>query len=129
MEMDWQVDLERWLAPFVTVLGHKTRARMCPLYVAGLIGPGDRKSIQPMAARVGEVGYDQLHHFVAAGVWDSARLEAALLKEADRLVGDEAGFLVIDDTALPRRDVTRLASRRNMPRRSGRPPTVSHWSR
>ena len=129
MEMDWQVDLERWLAPFVTVLGHKTRARMCPLYVAGLIGPGDRKSIQPMAARVGEVGYDQLHHFVAAGVWDSARLEAALLKEADRLVGDEAGFLVIDDTALPRRDVTRLASRRNMPRRSGRPPTASRWSR
>ena len=51
MEMDWQVDLERWLAPFVTVLGHKTRARMCPLYVAGLIGPGDRKSVQPMAAR------------------------------------------------------------------------------
>ena len=71
MDIDWQVDLERWLAPFVAALGHKTRARMCPLYVAGLIGPGDRKSVQPMAARAGEVGYDQLHHFVAAGVWDS----------------------------------------------------------
>ena len=23
---------------------------MCPLYVVGLIGPGDRKSVQPMAA-------------------------------------------------------------------------------
>ena len=56
-----------------------------------------------MAARTGEVGYDQLHHFVAAGVWDSAPLEAALLKEADRLVGDAAGFLVIDDTALPKK--------------------------
>ena len=56
-----------------------------------------------MAARAGEVGYDQLHHFVAAGVWDSAPLEAALLKEADGLVGDEAGFLVIDDTALPKK--------------------------
>ena len=55
-----------------------------------------------MAARSGEVGYDQLHHFVSAGVWDSAPLEAALLKEADRLVGDENGFLVIDDTALPK---------------------------
>jgi SRSO17 transposase len=76
---------------------------MCPLYVAGLIGPGDRKSVQPMAARAGVVGYDQLHHFVAAGVWNSAPLEAALLKEADRLVGDEAGFLVIDDTALPKK--------------------------
>jgi SRSO17 transposase len=25
---------------------------MCPLYVSGLIGPGDRKSVQPMAERV-----------------------------------------------------------------------------
>ena len=56
-----------------------------------------------MAARSDEVGYDQLHHFVAAGVWDSAPLEAALLTEADRLVGDERGFLVIDDTALPKK--------------------------
>src|SRR5450432_2055991 len=103
MDVDWQADLDRWLAPFVSALRHKTRARMCPLYIAGLIGPGDRKSVQPMAARAGEVGYDQLHHFVAAGVWDSAPLEAALLKEADSLVGDEAGFLVIDDTALPKK--------------------------
>jgi len=101
MEVDWQADLDCWLAPFVAALRHKTRARMCPAYVAGLIGPGDRKSVQPMAARAGKVGYDQLHHFVAAGVWNSAPLEAALLKEADGLVGDEAGFLVIDDTALP----------------------------
>jgi len=56
-----------------------------------------------MAARGGEVGYDQLHHFVAAGVWDSAPLETVLLREADRLVGDDAGFLVIDDTALPKK--------------------------
>ena len=32
-----------------------------------------------------------------------APLEAALLKEADRLVGDDTGFLVIDDTALPKK--------------------------
>lgn len=103
MEVDWQADLDCWLAPFVAALRHKTRARMCPAYVAGLIGPGDRKSVQPMAARAGKVGYDQLHHFVAAGVWNSAPLEAALLKEADGLVGDEAGFLVIDDRALPKK--------------------------
>jgi SRSO17 transposase len=105
MDVDWQADLDRWLARFVVALRPKTRARMCPLYVAGLIDPGDRKSVQPMATRAseGEVTYDQLHHFVAAGVWDSAPLEAALLKEADRLVGDKAGFLVIDDTALPKK--------------------------
>jgi SRSO17 transposase len=104
VEQDWQADLERWLEPFLAGLSHVARRRMCPLYIAGLIGPGDRKSVQPMAARAaGEAGYDQLHHFVAAGVWDSAPLEAALLKEADRLVGNEAGFLVIDDTALPKK--------------------------
>ena len=93
MDVSWQADLDRWLAPFVAALRHKTRARMCPAYIAGLIGPGDRKSVKPMATRTGEVGYDQLHHFVAAGVWDSAPLENALLKGADGLVGDEAGFL------------------------------------
>lgn len=103
MAEDWRGDLEVWLAPFLAVLRHKTRMRLCPAYIAGLIGPGDRKSVQPMAARDDEFGYDQLHHFVAEGVWESAPLETVLLKEADRLVGDEAGFLVIDDTALPKK--------------------------
>src|SRR3546814_11432522 len=79
------------------------RRRMCPAYIAGLIGPGDRKSVQPMASRASEIGYDQLHHFVAAGVWGSAPLEKVLVQEADRLVGDAAGFLVIDDPALPKK--------------------------
>ena len=76
---------------------------MCPVYVAGLIGPGDRKSVQPMAARDGEVGYDQLHHFIASGVWDAAPLEKALLAEADRLVGGADAWLIVDDTALPKK--------------------------
>ena len=103
MVEDWRGDLEVWLAPFLTALRHKTRMRLCPAYVAGLIGPGDRKSVQPMAARDCEFGYDQLHHFVADGIWESAPLEAVLLKEADRLVGHEAGYLVIDDTSLPKK--------------------------
>jgi SRSO17 transposase len=48
---DWQGELGRWLKPFLDRLDHKARRRMCPLYVAGLIGPGERKSIQPMAER------------------------------------------------------------------------------
>ncbi len=105
MSGDWRGDLEVWLAPFLAAMRHKTRKRICPAYIAGLIGPGDRKSVQPMAARDREFGYDQLHHFVADGVWESAPLEAVLLKEADRLVGDEAGYLVIDDTALPKKGI------------------------
>ncbi len=100
---DWRDELEQWLAPFLARLGHKARRRMCPLYVAGLIGPGDRKSVQPMATRLGTEAYDQLHHFVAAGVWDATPLEAELLAQADRLVGDNDAVLVIDDTALPKK--------------------------
>ena len=72
---EWGDELEHWLKPFLDRLDHKSRRRMCPLYVAGLIGPGDRKSVQPMAARLAPGGYDQLHHFIADGVWDAAPLE------------------------------------------------------
>jgi len=102
-EADWQDDLRRWLAPFLGPLGHKARRNMCPLYVAGLIGPGDRKSVQPMASRTAAADYDQLHHFVGAGVWDEAPLERELLGQADRLVGGPDAVLVIDDTALPKK--------------------------
>ena len=81
-----------------------------------------------MATRAVGVGYDQLHHFVATGVWDSAPLEAALLSEADRLVSDKRGFLVIDDAALPKRGGTRSGSHRNTRPRSARRPTASRWS-
>ena len=51
---------------------------MCPLYVAGLIGPGDRKSVSPMAERVAPGDYDRLHHFVSDGIWDEAALGMSL---------------------------------------------------
>src|SRR5258705_6925552 len=76
---------------------------MCPLYVAGLIGPGDRKSVQPMAERLAPGDYDQLHHFVAAGVWDASPLETELLVQANRFVGGSDAVLVIDDTAIPKK--------------------------
>jgi SRSO17 transposase len=100
---DWEDELERWLKPFLDRLGHKTRQRMCPLYVAGLIGPGDRKSVQPMAERLATGSYDQLHHFIADGVWDATPLESELLNQADRLVGGKDAVLVIDDTAMPKK--------------------------
>src|SRR6476660_3730108 len=99
----WEDELERWLMPFLDRLGHKTRQRMCPLYVAGLIGPGDRKSVQPMAERLAMSNYDQLHHFIADGVWDATPLETELLNQANRLVGGKDAVLVIDDTSLPKK--------------------------
>ena len=103
MDETWKSDLEAWLAPFVSALRHKARGRMCPAYVAGLIGVGDRKSVQPMAARDGEVGYDQLHHFIASSAWDTAPLEKILLAEANRIVGGDDAWLIVDDTALPKK--------------------------
>ena len=101
--VDWESVLQTWLEPFLAHLGHPARRRMCPLYVAGLIGPGERKSLQPIAARLAPADYDQLHHFVAVGPWDEAPLEAELLTQADRLVGGPDAVLVIDDTALPKK--------------------------
>src|ERR1700716_2531676 len=100
---DWRDELGRWLKPFLERLGHKTGREICPLYVSGLIGPGDRKSIQPMAERLALGDYDQLHHFIAAGVWDATPVEAELLVQADRLGGGGGGVLVIDDTAIPKK--------------------------
>ena len=99
----WEDELRGWLTPFLDRLGHKARRRMCPFYVMGLIGPGDRKSVQPMAERLAPGDYDQLHHFVSAGVWDAAPLETELLVQADRLVGGDDAVLVIDDTAIPKK--------------------------
>ena len=100
---DWKRELGRFLKPFLDRFGHKARRQMCPLYVSGLIGPGDRKSIAPMAKRLGLGECDQLHHFIAAGVWDAVPVEAELLVQADRLVGGSDAVLVIDDTALPKK--------------------------
>src|SRR6266576_2220615 len=100
---DWRDELGRFLKPFLDRLGHKARRQMCPLYVSGLIGPGDRKSIQPMAKRLALGECDQLHHFIAAGVWDATPVETELLVQADRLVGGSDAVLVIDDTAIPKK--------------------------
>ncbi len=99
----WNDELMQWLEPFLTRLGHKRRRQMCPLYVAGLIGPGERKSMEPIAARVAPNCYDRLHHFISSGVWDADPLEEELARQADRMVGGKTAVLVIDDTALPKK--------------------------
>ena len=75
---------------------------MCSLYVSGLLGPGDRKSIEPMAARLAPDRYDRLHHFISSRVWDHQPLVDELARQADKLVGGTDAFLVVDDTSLPK---------------------------
>jgi SRSO17 transposase len=96
-------DLDAWLEPFLGAMGRKTRRGWAPLYLRGLLGPGERKSLQPMAARLGLSGHDQLHHFISSPAWDDAPLWRVLAEQADRLVGGPDAALVIDDTALPKK--------------------------
>lgn len=100
---DIDVELSLFLQPFIDRFGHRKRGAMCPLYIAGLIGPGDRKSIEPMAARLAPGQYDRLHHFISDGIWDDEPLRLELVRQADRMVGADDAFLVIDDTALPKK--------------------------
>ena len=96
-------DLDTWLEPFLAALGHKKRRTWAPLYLRGLLGPSERKSLQPMAACLGLSGHDQLQHFIASPAWDDGPLWRVLAERADRLVGGPEAVLVIDDTALPKK--------------------------
>jgi len=96
-------DLDCWLEPFLAALGHKKRRTWAPLYLRGLLGPSERKSLQPMAASLGLSGHDQLQHFIASRAWDDGPLWRVLAEQADRLVGGPKAALVIDDTALPKK--------------------------
>src|SRR5215213_7621194 len=95
-------DLDAWLEPFLAALGHKRRRGWAPLYLRGLLGPSERKSLQPMAASLGLSGHDQLQHVIASPAWDDGPLWRVLAEQADRLVGGSEAALVIDDTALPK---------------------------
>ena len=96
-------DLDCWLCPFFDVMGRKTRRVWAPFYLRGLLVPGERKSLQPMAARLGLPGHDQLHHFITSPAWDDGPLWRVLAERADALLGGPEAVLVIDDTALPKK--------------------------
>jgi SRSO17 transposase len=96
----WEDALERWLAPFLARLKRQAQRRWAPFYLKGLIPPGERKSVEPMAARVAPGDVQQLHHFVSASPWVTTPLEDELVRAADRLVGGPDAVLVVDDTAL-----------------------------
>ena len=68
--------LDAWLAPFLAVMGRASRRRWAPLYLHGLLGPDGRKGLQPLAARLGLGGHDQLRHFIASPAWNADRRPA-----------------------------------------------------
>jgi SRSO17 transposase len=99
-DVAWTADLERWLAPFLERLAYPAQRHWAPLYIAGLLAPGERKSLEPLARRVAPGQLQQLHHFLSTSRWDPAALEEELVGQAQALVGGAEAVLVVDDTAL-----------------------------
>lgn len=98
----WHDDFARWLAPFLATLKRSEQRRWAPVYLQGLLRPGARKSVEPIAQRLCPGQTQQLHHFVSTSSWPTAPLEQVLRKTADGLVGGEDAVLIVDDTALPK---------------------------
>lgn len=51
----WSRELASWREPFLEALAHSARRHWVPCYLRGLLLSGERKSIQPMAARLGRL--------------------------------------------------------------------------
>ena len=126
---DIDADLDHWLEPFLEATGRSTRRKMAPLYVRGLLGSGGRKSVQPMAERLGLSSHDQLHHFISSEAWDDAPLWRVLAEQVDRQVGGEGAVLVVDDWGFPRRVSSRSGWRGNTVANWARWRTLRCWSR
>ena len=72
---EWREELDDWLLPFRRRFRHIAQQRWVTPYLLGLLGPGERKSVEPIAERVAPGEKEQLHHFVATSKWDTSPLE------------------------------------------------------
>ena len=80
---------ERRFAAYVEDLaeaaGHADRHVPLKNYCMGLLLPGERKSVEPMAARLAPDNvrrmHQSLHHLVAAAPWDDGEMLAAVRRQ------------------------------------------------
>jgi SRSO17 transposase len=89
--------------------GHADRAKPLKMYCAGLLSPGERKSVEPMAARLapGKVRrmHQCLHHVVADAHWSDKAVLAEVRSytlTAMRRKGPVQAWIV-DDTGFPKK--------------------------
>jgi SRSO17 transposase len=98
----WRQSIQRFKAfmvPLVAALGRSERRAAATSYVQGLLMPGQRKSIEPMAARLG-VPSQRLQQFVADSPWDENALWGVIrrrvlphLEPLEAWIVDETGWL------------------------------------
>jgi SRSO17 transposase len=104
-EQNFMAYLERLTA----AVGHADRHEPLRVYLEGLLLPGERKSVEPMAARIDPRNvrsrHQSMHHFVATAPWDAQEIMKAArdyaLEEFAYHGGVEAWIL--DDTAYPKK--------------------------
>ena len=101
--------LAAYVEALTAVLGHADRAAPFRSYTVGLLLPGARKSVEPMAARVEpgrvQAAHQSLHHFVAKADWSDAALLAAVRTQVLPVIlqrGPIRGWM-IDDTGIPKK--------------------------
>jgi SRSO17 transposase len=90
-------------------LGHADRIAPAQRYCAGLLLPGERKSIEPMAARVEpgrvQATHQSLHHLVAKADWSDAAVLAVVRSQVVPTMEQHGPIQawIIDDTGFPKK--------------------------
>ena len=91
--------LEAFAAEMLDGLARSDQRAKGELYVRGLLVDGKRKSMQPIAARLG-VDHQQLQQFVTSSTWDHVEVRKRVALWADDFLPHDA--YVIDDSRFPR---------------------------
>jgi SRSO17 transposase len=91
--------LEAFAADMLGGLARADQQVKGQLYLRGLMLEGKRKSMQPMAERLG-VDHQQLQQFVTNSTWDYTEVRQRMATWANRFVRPQA--YVIDDTGFPK---------------------------
>src|SRR3954452_24222499 len=105
----WEERFDDCVERLGDVLGHAARPPPLRAYTPDLLLPGERESVEPMAARVDpfRVGaaHQSLHHFVAKAAWDDATLLRAVRDYAlpAMLERGPVRAWLVDDTGLPKK--------------------------
>src|SRR4051812_16934207 len=101
--------LQDYLAQLADVLGHADRKERLVGYCTGLLLPGERKSVKPMAARLDPAQvpslHQALHHFVATSPWHDAAVLAAVREQVLPALTRHGPITawIIDDTGFPKK--------------------------
>lgn len=90
-------DLEDFAAEVFEPFARNDQRRWGQVYLRGLLTDGQRKSVEPMAARLGEDGNRQaLAHFITTSPWNPAHVRARLAWKMETAI--RPGTLIFDDT-------------------------------